>query len=76
MSVKALMSAAHAAGYVMAPQELPQPEARALLKAPEPDPVAAVRRAVPAVIPAHRPARTEWLRELLADYWPNRATTA
>lgn len=74
MSVKALMSAAHAAGYVMAPQELPQPEPRALLKGPEPDPVAAVRRAVPAVIPAQPPTKSDWIRELLSDYWPGRAT--
>ena len=76
MSLRALMSAAHAAGYALVPQEVPEPRVDSvpLLPAPDPDPVAAVRRAVPAVVPAHRPARTEKLREFFWDYWPGRAT--
>jgi hypothetical protein len=71
MSMQALMSAAHAAGYAMAAEDLA--EAR-------PEPVKregtalTVRPALSELLPAQRFLRWLWLRDWFADHWPGRAT--
>jgi hypothetical protein len=79
MSMKALMSAAHAAGYAMAAEELAEP--RPEFVRPQRESTALVVRspqqAPPEMMAMRRFMRRFWLRLwIAADHWPGRATPA
>jgi hypothetical protein len=74
MSMQALRSAAHAAGYAMAPEDLPEPRPEAVRRPG----VALVVRSRPAslrlrLLRAQRYLRRLWLSEWLTLHWPGRA---
>jgi hypothetical protein len=73
MSMQALKSAAHAAGYAMAPEDLPEPRPLAIRRTG----TALAVRSRPAslrLLRAQRYLRRLWLREWVAGHWPGRAT--
>jgi ATP sulfurylase len=69
--MKSLMSAAHAAGYAMAAEEVAESRAESGVR--EQGTVVAVR-ARPPMESAHKYLRRMWLRAWFADHWPGRAT--
>lgn len=73
MSITTLMSAAHAAGYAMAAEELAESRAECGVRE-QPGAVVAVRARAPAESSAHKFLRGLWLRAWFADHWPGRAT--
>lgn len=75
MSMKALRSAAHAAGYAMAAEELPEPQAVTLPVARKSTALALrTQRCVSLeLLRAQRRLRRLWLRDWFAGHWPGRA---
>jgi hypothetical protein len=73
MSMKTLMSAAHAAGYAMAAEDLAESRAESGVREQQGAVVIARARA-PAESSAHKYLRGLWLRAWFADHWPGRAT--
>jgi len=71
MSMKTLMSAAHAAGYAMAAEDLAESRAESGVREQQ-GAVVAVRARTQE--PAHKYLRRLWLRAWFADHWPGRAT--
>ncbi len=72
MSMSRLMSAAHAAGYAMAAEDISEPRAEVLV----PKSSALVVHHAPqrgVIANAHRSLRKMWLRAWAADHWSNRA---
>jgi hypothetical protein len=72
MGMKSLMSAAHAAGYAMAAEDLtetavPVMQARSVVV------VHPSRPAITDALNAQGVLRSVWLREWLAGHWPGRA---
>lgn len=79
MSLQTLKSAAHAAGYAMAAEDLPEPrpEARAYARnaARGTAPVSRSRRSASIRLRrAQRYLRRLWQRDWLGTYWTGRAT--
>ena len=78
MSIKALMSAAHAAGFAMAAEEVAESPPAIEAKPVRPAVPARIPRSLPAPIPlevlkAQRTLRRFWLRLWLAGVWGGRA---
>lgn len=76
MSMKSLMSAAHAAGYAMAAEEFSEPRTE-LVRAPHSTAVA-VRHASHRgmIATAQRSMRRMWLRAWFADHWGHHRAAA
>ena len=73
MSMQALRSAAHAAGYAMAPEDMPEPRPLAVRRTG----TALTVRSRPAslrLLRAQRYLRRLWVSEWVAGHWPGRAT--
>jgi hypothetical protein len=77
MSMQALRSAAHAAGYAMAPEDLPECRPQAVRRTG----TALVVRSRPAslrlslrLLRTQRYLRRLWVSEWVAGHWPGRAT--
>lgn len=73
MSMKTLISAAHAAGYAMAAEDICEPRTEVVRI---PQSTALVVRRVPQrsmLATAQRSLRRLWLRAWLADHWGHRA---
>jgi hypothetical protein len=75
MTMKRLMSAAHAAGYAMAGEDLAEPpvETVALVRSSTALVVRMPRSASSNLLKAHRFLRRLWLRDWVAGYWHGRA---
>jgi hypothetical protein len=72
MGMKSLMSAAHAAGYAMAAEDLTETAVPVM----QARPVVVVHPSRPAIadaLSAQGHLRSVWLREWLAGHWPGRA---
>ncbi len=72
MSMQALKSAAYAAGYAMAPEDMPEPRPQAIRRTG----TALVVRSRPAsirLLKAQRYLRRLWRREWATGHWPGRA---
>ncbi len=74
MSMQALKSAAHAAGYAMAAEDLPEPRPQAMRRRGTALTVRASRPASIRLLRAQRYLRRLWLREWVAGHWTGRAT--
>jgi hypothetical protein len=76
MSMKSLMSAAYAAGYAMAAEELSEPPAQAVTGERQLAAPAGQSSSSPTsdVLGAQRLLRRHLLREWFAEHWPGRAT--
>jgi hypothetical protein len=72
MAMKSLMSAAHAAGYAMAAEDLTE-TAVPVMQARTAVAVRPSRPAIADALSAHGLVRSVWLREWLAGHWPGRA---
>lgn len=75
MSMQALKSAAHAAGYAMAAEDLPEPRPAVIPRA-RTGTALVMRASRPAsfkVLRAQRFLRRLWLRDWVAGHWPGRA---
>jgi hypothetical protein len=70
--MKSLMSAAHAAGYAMAAEEVAEPRA-VLVRAPSNALVAHRTSQRGMLSSAQRSLRRMWVRGWLADHWGHRA---
>ncbi len=72
MSMQRLISAAHAAGYAMAAEDISEPRTEVVVRAPS---TALVVRPVQRGMVAHaqRSLRKMWLRAWSADHWGHRA---
>jgi hypothetical protein len=76
MSMKTLMSAAHAAGYAMAADDFSEPRAE-LVRAPRPNAIVVHRASQRGPIAnAQRTLRRMWLRAWSADYFGNHRAAA
>lgn len=74
MSMKTLMSAAHAAGYAMAAEEVCEPRPEFVVRAPQSTAVVIHRPHHRGVIAtAHRSLRRMWIRAWASDHWGHRA---
>jgi hypothetical protein len=73
MSMQALRSAAHAAGYAMAPEDLAEPRPHAVRRTGTALTVRASRPASLRLLRAQRYLRRLWLREWVAGHWSGRA---
>jgi hypothetical protein len=74
MSMQALMSAAHAAGYAMAAEDLAEPRPESLRREGTAVAVRPPRPALSELLTAQRLLRWLWLRDWFAGHWPGRAT--
>ncbi|KAB2941202.1 MAG: hypothetical protein K8F92_09980 [Hyphomicrobium sp.] len=73
MSMKTLISAAHAAGYAMAAEETCEPRAE-VVRMPQSTAVVVHRAPQRSMLAnAQRSLRRMWLRAWLADHWGHRA---
>ena len=72
MGMKSLMSAAHAAGYAMAAEDLTE-TAVPVMQARTAVVVRPSRPAIADALNAQGLVRSVWLREWLAGHWPGRA---
>jgi hypothetical protein len=73
MSMKTLMSAAHAAGYAMAAEDVSDPRPELVRASPS---TAVVLRHAPqrgVIASAQRSLRRMWLRAWSSDHWGHRA---
>lgn len=73
MKMQALRSAAHAAGYAMAAEDLPEPRPE-VVRQPGTALVVRSRPATLRFLRAQRYLRRLWLRDWFAGYWHGRAT--
>jgi hypothetical protein len=74
MKMQALRSAAHAAGYAMAAEDLPEPRLQFVRKTSTALVVRAARRpASLTLLRAQRYLRRLWLRDWVAGHWHGRA---
>ena len=74
MSMKSLMSAAYAAGYAMAAEELSEPPAQAVIGERQLAAPAGQPSPTSDILSAQRLLRRHLLREWFAEHWPGRAT--